>query len=142
MLCLRAKGSVPQEAADKFRDLIESKVEIHQTIGRMEQAAMVEAMISCEKSRMAESMQQRDDVCAIFHPQTTNFSTNLPEVDLASAESLTFDDAGGDQGGIWACFLVRCTNVLESDLALVSDLLRVRARRQKVVLLRLGTFGK
>lgn len=50
-------------------------------------------MISCEKSRAAECVQQRDDVVAIFHPQTTDSFTNLPEVELASAELLTFDDA-------------------------------------------------
>jgi hypothetical protein len=35
----------------------------------------------------------RDDISAIFHPQTTNLNINLSEVDLASAEPLTFDDA-------------------------------------------------
>ncbi len=32
-------------------------------------------------------------IIAIFHPQTTDSFTNLPEVELASAESLTFNDA-------------------------------------------------
>ena len=38
-------------------------------------------------------MQQRDDVIMIFHPETTDFHTNLPEVNLASEEPLAFNGA-------------------------------------------------
>lgn len=54
---------------------------------------MIEAMISCEKRRVTKSMQQWDDVITIFHTEPTDFDTNLPEVNLASAEPFAFEGA-------------------------------------------------
>jgi hypothetical protein len=54
---------------------------------------MVETMISREESRAAERMQQWDNVITVFHSETTDANTNPPEVNLAGAEPLTFDDA-------------------------------------------------
>ena len=38
-------------------------------------------------------MKQRDDVRTIFHPQATDFNSDLSDVELTGAYSLTFDDA-------------------------------------------------
>ena len=59
----------------------------------MNQAGMVEAVISCEKRWATKSMQQGDDIVSILHPETTDFKTNLSEVNLASAEPISFEDA-------------------------------------------------
>ncbi|MBI3304519.1 MAG: hypothetical protein HYZ72_20850 [Deltaproteobacteria bacterium] len=54
---------------------------------------MIEAMISREKGRTAESVQQRNDFTAILHSRATDFNADLPKVDLASASPLAFNDA-------------------------------------------------
>jgi hypothetical protein len=87
-LCLRVKGGVPEKATNVFGRFVLPDVKEDQAVPLMPQRGMVKAMIQSEKSWASQPMQQRDNVSAIFHPRTTDFDANLPEVNLQDCKSM------------------------------------------------------
>jgi hypothetical protein len=67
-LCLRAKSSVPQETADKLSSLVKGDIKKHQAVSQVAQISLVEIVIAGEESWSAQSMQERNNLTAIFIP--------------------------------------------------------------------------
>jgi hypothetical protein len=55
-LCLRAKGSVPQETADKLSSLVKGDIEKHQAVSPVAQIRLVKIVIASEEGWPAQSM--------------------------------------------------------------------------------------
>ena len=87
-LCLRAKGSVPQETAGKLSSLVKGDIKKHQAVSPVEQVSLVKIVIAGEEGWPAQSMQERNNLAAIFHPQSSDFSTNMSKMDLPRSEQL------------------------------------------------------
>jgi len=87
-LCLRAKGSVPQKAADKLSSLVKGDIKIHQAVSPVAQISLVKIVIAGEEGWPAQSMQERNNLAAIFHPQSSDFSTDMSKMDLPRSEQL------------------------------------------------------
>ena len=87
-LCLRAKGSVPQETADKLSSLVKGDIKKHQAVSRVAQISLVEIVIAGEESWSAQSMQERNNLTAIFHPYSSDLSANTSKMDLPRSEQL------------------------------------------------------
>jgi len=76
-LCLRAKGSVPQKTADKLSSLVKINIKKHQAVSQVAQISLVEIVIAGEESWSAQSMQERNNLTAIFHPCSSDLSAKL-----------------------------------------------------------------
>jgi hypothetical protein len=88
-LCLRAKGSVPQDTADKLSSLVKRDIKKHQAVSQVAQISLVKIVIAGEESWSAQSMQERNNLTAIFHPCSSDLSTNTSKMDLPRSEQLT-----------------------------------------------------
>jgi hypothetical protein len=87
-LCLRAKRSVPQKATGKLSSLVKRDVKKHQVVSPVAQVSLVKIVIAGEKGRSAQSMQERNNLTAIFHPGSPEISTNLSRMNLPRSEQL------------------------------------------------------
>lgn len=87
-LRLRAKGSVPQETADKLSSLVKGDIKKHQAVSPVAQISLVKIVIAGEEGWSAQSMQERNNLTAIFHPQSSDLSTNMSKMDLPRSEQL------------------------------------------------------
>jgi hypothetical protein len=87
-LCLRAKGSVPQETADKLSSFVKGNIKKHQAISPVAQISLVKIVIAGEESGSAQSMQERNNLIAIFHPRSSDFATNTSKMDLPGSKQL------------------------------------------------------
>ena len=87
-LCLRAKGSVPQETAGKLSSLVKGDIKKHQAVSPVAQISLVKIVIAGEEGWSAQSMQERNNLTAIFHPQSSDLPTNMLKMDLPRSEHL------------------------------------------------------
>ena len=87
-LCLRAKGSVPQKAAGKLSSLVKGDIKKHQAVSLVAQISLVKIVIAGEEGWPAQSMQERNNLTAIFHPRSSDLSTNMSKMDLPRSERL------------------------------------------------------
>jgi hypothetical protein len=87
-LRLRAKGSVPQKAAGKLSSLVKGDIKKHQAVSPVAQVGFVKIVIAGEEGWSAQSMQERNNLTAIFHPQSSDLSTNMSKMDLPRPEQL------------------------------------------------------
>ncbi len=85
-LCLRAKGSVPQETAGKLSRLVKGDIKKHQAVSPVAQISLVKIVIAGEEGWSAQSMQERNNLTAIFHPRSSDLCTNLSKMDLPRSE--------------------------------------------------------
>jgi hypothetical protein len=87
-LRLRAKGSVPQDTADKVSSLVKGDIKKHQAVFPVAQISLIKIVIAGEESWSAQSMQERNNLTAIFHPRPSNLSGNTLKMDLPRSEQL------------------------------------------------------
>jgi hypothetical protein len=87
-LCLGAQGSVPQETADKLSSLVKGDIQKHQAVSPVAQISLVKIVIAGEESWAAQSMQERNNLTAIFHPGSSDLSANTSKMDLPRSEQL------------------------------------------------------
>ena len=87
-LCLRAKGSVPQETAGKLSSLVKGDIKKHQAVSPVAQISLVKIVIAGEEGWSAQSMQERNNLTAIFHPRSSEISTNISSMNLPRPEQL------------------------------------------------------
>jgi hypothetical protein len=87
-LCQRAKGTVPQETADKLSSLVKGDIKKHQAVSPVTQISLVKIVIAGEESWSAQSMQERNNLTAIFHPCSSDLSANTLKMDLPRSEQL------------------------------------------------------
>jgi hypothetical protein len=87
-LCLRSKGRVAQKSADKLSSFVKVDIEKHQAISPVAQIILVKIVIADEEGRSAQSMQERNNLTAIFHPRSSDISTNTSRMDLPRSEQL------------------------------------------------------
>jgi len=79
-LRLCAEGFVAQEAADVFRHLTRQNIKVDQTISRMAQFRFIKILIAGEKGGTPQPVQHRDDLLAIIQSLSSNFTSDLAEV--------------------------------------------------------------
>jgi hypothetical protein len=79
-LRLRAEGFVAQEAADVLRHLVGQNIKVDQAIPRMAQFRFIKILIAGEKGRTPQPMQHGDDLLAIIQSLSSNFMSDLAEV--------------------------------------------------------------
>jgi len=87
-LWLGAQGSVPQETADKLSSLVKGDIQKHQAVSPVAQISFVKIVIAGEESWAAQSMQERNNLTAIFHPGSSDLSANTSKMDLPRSEQL------------------------------------------------------
>ena len=88
-LCLRAEGSVPQETADKLSSLVKGNIKKHQAVSPVAKIGLVKIVIAGKEAWLAQRMQERNNLAAIFHPRSPHISTNMSKMDLPRSEQLT-----------------------------------------------------
>jgi hypothetical protein len=87
-LRLRAKRSVPQKTAGKLSSLVKGDIKKHQAVSPVAQVGFVKIVIAGEEGWSAQSMQERNNLTAIFHPRSSEISTNTSRVNLPRSEQL------------------------------------------------------
>lgn len=91
-LRLRVKGIVPQETADKLSSLVKRDIKKHQAVSPVAQISLVKIVIASEEGWSAQSMQERNNLTAIFHSQSSDLSTNMSKMDLPRSEQLALSN--------------------------------------------------
>ena len=85
-LCPRAKGSVPQNTADKLSSLVKGDIKKHQAVSPVAQISLAKIVIAGEKGRSVQTMQERNNLAAIFHTRSSDLATNTLKMDLPRSE--------------------------------------------------------
>jgi hypothetical protein len=88
-LCLRSKGGVPQQTANKLSSRVKGHIKKHQAVSPVTQVSLVKIVIAGEESWAAQGMQERDDFPAILHSRSSEVSTNMSRMDLPGSEQFT-----------------------------------------------------
>jgi hypothetical protein len=87
-LCLCTKGSVAQETADKLSSFVKVDIEKYQAISPVAQISLVKIVIAGKEGRSGQSMQEGNNLTAIFHPRSSDLSTNMSRMHLPRSEQL------------------------------------------------------